>query len=1339
MANEFCVYIPSVFDKEHNVRESKLFTGLLSLNNNDRNQTIKDYSYLKSDYFKNKYSYLVGEDDAGEPLLEDIIKHKLIDEGKVITRLNTEIGGLDKDGKRIYMPDTTENYMKLSKIATEFNSSNPNAKNYTAVVSRNENGISVAIDKNSEDIAFKSAEMQENYLLMQSLYSILNRLGLSNEDLHNVLDNFYKHHYENPASEMDNSKVAQSVASDLIKATGYFGNNDYHSAPSVDGVVLLLELLKDDVLVKRYLAANRKRILDESTEEERARLEENNAQLLRIAAANILDAAEDIKTGKKIESPIAPLAERVVKRLGNFVNDDLDAVEIASAKDVASQAAFDNSKQDSQDDKTKKSQKKKLDDIKSTHTLDKSAVKARKILQDSIDKAVKKAIFYTESLQNQIRAAKDEKDIEALKKKEENYRNRMADFLEKQRKFLKNQQFNLGIENYVTEALKEVKSVKEKLDKAISESLPLDEKARLLINCLRIIQSNQETIESLTVAENESEGIKLSENATKELHDLRSMFNTLETLYGEQSLLTFSKYLEKFLDHTITYGNKSISKSDIIELLRTAEKDTGFGETWLLSAADNSDIIIKLSDKALKASKERKRQKTLDITRRLKNAASKLPNSNTDFMFERHADGTIAGRYISDTNWTLFFENRNNFEEYLLNKYGKNPKGQKAKDKLKERREWRKTNLDKDGNPNKNFYYVDVEALLTPEQFEYYKTFMDIRNELISYLPIGLYDGDPYKAIQIQKDMWERIKSTSPTQWTKQAFKELKNSIVTRTDETMFGLRGKTDFAGKEMFSVPIYFVNSVDENDLSTDTVSTLAAFADMAINYDEMMAVADIFELGRDVMEERTANVTKNGKNRIEKLKGFGSTVNTVLTHDNNNFVTRYNELLKSQLYGRYMNDGTFIEGDNWEIKSNKAASVLNKISSLNQLALNGLAGFAAVGNDMINVESEALAGRWFNNGELRKADQIYLKELPYVLGETGKRIKTSKLSLFIEQFDVLHEYDQSIRDLEWDKGRIKKLMSSNSLYIFMHMGSHWGETRTALAQAQHIKILSDDGTEEKSLWDILTTEPIDPDNPEGGYKLTTIPGYTLTEEDITKYTRKFMGANERLFGAYNLADRNALQATAIGQLLFLYRKFMVPAFVRRYGASNYNLDLDEETEGYYRTTARFFYDLARDSKDLGRNLKMYWNELSEYQKGNIKQAINELSVVAVLSGLIAILTAADFDKKDNPWHKRFLAYMSKRMKTEAQAFTPFGVFGETFNVLKSPAASIKTLEGLGDVLGIFNPWHYVGEDAIIQSGRYKGHVKAYRDFMNSPFVPMNKTIWKMLHPEESLVAFR
>ena len=59
-----------------------------------------------------------------------------------------------------------------------------------------------------------------------------------------------------------------------------------------------------------------------------------------------------------------------------------------------------------------------------------------------------------------------------------------------------------------------------------------------------------------------------------------------------------------------------------------------------------------------------------------------------------------------------------------------------------------------------------------------------------------------------------------------------------------------------------------------------------------------------------------------------------------------------------------------------------------------------------------------------------------------------------------------------------------------------------------------------------------------------------------------------------------------------------------------------------------------------------------------------------------------------------------------------------------------------------GFMNPFNYevfAGEDALIQSGRYKGESKATRLFFESPLILMNKTIYRGLHPEEGIPFFK
>lgn len=1338
---EACVWKPKVKAPNGELKDSKLFEDLLSLKNHIRKETVPLYGYLKSEDFKSRYGKKVSYDENGEPLLESVINNATIkgvlDDISIAKDLTFSIGGLKKDGSINYLEDNNNNYADLVSSVLEFNRNSKYKDKYVAVIRKSSDNIYISVERLTDENSTLAKSITSSYYLNERIKNLLGNYGISIGHLNTLQEELRI----NGVVDYQNARTTADGLIEIIKlAEGSIGE----AALPEEFAHFIIDVMSNDIMVQRLLNLSSQEGVIKNTlgDEYESYIETYSGDQSRIQREVAGKLLADAFFRNTFNSRYNNLFSRVIERVKNFFKNIFSSDELTKAIIEAENIAGNIANIVLVDDSTKKIELDKLKSLPNLYQLSSSSSKAAQVIQKSINNTVKEYSEYLNKLNHKINQESDPNKKSLLEEQLQRYRQKIQDFIGGQQRYLATEQYKLGIENFIEYASNELSQIVDRLTTLINSNMSNVERATLLRNCKNIINSNEPTLRMIQQAQDSGDVDFILDTAT--LNRLEKLGYSLseckERIYS-QSVITFKDYIEEFIPEegiTITSNNstRKVTREDLEDLLKTADKDLSILDTWIQSMAESNDLILKLADQALKASKERKRQRVLKVKKELLALAKELKNAGidtTDFMFEKHRNGKLGNRYISEIDYTKYKDDEA--------KMRAETKGLPNQTNL--RREWYITHFNSATNtPNSRIYGVNLNEVL-PEgsiQRKYYDYFMQLRDDLISYLPGDYYKRDPYKAIQISQDLWERVKSSSPSTWGKQVWETIKRKLVTTTEDTHFGV--KATFEGEEAYSLPIFFVKDIeDENALSRDTVSTMLAFADMAINYDEMFKVADYFELGKDVIARREATIQKKGKPAIERLAALGNTYSQKLTSSASNIMTRYNEFLRSQLYGRYMRDGILIEGENWEIKSNKAASLLNEISSLNQLALNGLAGIAAVGNDMINVESEALAGQYFNNKHLKKADSIYLKELPGLLGEVDNPIKSNKLSLFIELFDVLHEYDLNIKDIEWDKNKIKKLMSSNSLYIFMQMGSHWGETRTSLAQAQKIKIKSDDGTKESSLWDILEVQYVDPNDHSKGAKLGVKEGYSLSEADITKYTRKFMGLNERLFGIYNMADRNALQSTAVGQLVFLYRKFIVPSINRRFGGANYNLDLDEQTEGYYRSFGRFLWNLSTDARGLGRSMSLYWKDMSDNEKANCIRAINELSMFVTLSILAAVLSSAGWAKKDNPWHRRFLAYMSKRMSTEAGAFTPFGVFGETWNIIKSPAAGVNTLENLADCLDVLNPFNYEtigGEEAIVKSGRYKGHNKAYRAVMNSPFVPMNKTIYKLLHPEESIVAF-
>lgn len=303
-----------------------------------------------------------------------------------------------------------------------------------------------------------------------------------------------------------------------------------------------------------------------------------------------------------------------------------------------------------------------------------------------------------------------------------------------------------------------------------------------------------------------------------------------------------------------------------------------------------------------------------------------------------------------------------------------------------------------------------------------------------------------------------------------------------------------------------------------------------------------------------------------------------------------------------------------------------------------------------------------------------------------------------------------------------------------------------RTSLALADKYEMKDPDGNI-VSLWDAMEVVYIDPNNKELGAKLQVKKGYTkkdgtaFTQDDIIKFSRKTAAINQRMHGIYNKLDRSAVQRLAIGRMGMMFRKWIKPSLNRRFKSTTYNFDIEEWTEGYYRTTGRFLWQLAKELKEGQFSLVANWGSLDQRERNNIKRAITEVGhfvAVALILGLI------DWpDDEDRPWLVKMAEYQARRLYTELGSMIPGPqMLNEGLRILKSPAAGVNTMERTLDLIGLINPYNYEtfgGEEALLKSGRYKGESRATKLFYESPLLPMSKTIYRGLHPEDGIPFFK
>lgn len=338
-------------------------------------------------------------------------------------------------------------------------------------------------------------------------------------------------------------------------------------------------------------------------------------------------------------------------------------------------------------------------------------------------------------------------------------------------------------------------------------------------------------------------------------------------------------------------------------------------------------------------------------------------------------------------------------------------------------------------------------------------------------------------------------------------------------------------------------------------------------------------------------------------------------------------------------------------------------------------------------------------------------------------------------------MQEYEQDVREVNFDrKTWFSRMFSTSTLFFMNNAGEHWMQNRTSLALADAYKMKAPNG-KIVSLWDAMEVVPIDKNNKKLGAKLQLKQGYKkadgsdFTQDDIIKFSRRSAAINQRMHGIYNKADRSAIQRLAIGRMGMMFRKWIKPSLNRRFKSASYNYDLDAWTEGYYRTSGRFLLQLARDLRETQFNIAARWNELTSTEKANIKRALTETGHFLAVMAIIGLIEWSD--DKDRPWLVRMTEYQMRRLYTELGAMIPGkSMISEGLKIIKSPAAGVNTIENILDLTKLLNPWSYTDE---IQSGRYEGHSTAYKSFFESPVIPMNRTIYRGLHPETGIPFFK
>jgi len=606
------------------------------------------------------------------------------------------------------------------------------------------------------------------------------------------------------------------------------------------------------------------------------------------------------------------------------------------------------------------------------------------------------------------------------------------------------------------------------------------------------------------------------------------------------------------------------------------------------------------------------------------------------------------------------------------------------------------------------------------------REFLDMINSVLTEMQELLPDKFQHTGLapQIRKDLFERMQGGITK---KKIGQEIKEAFSIVEDDTEFGdFRDLTDLEGNKVNFVPILFNNLMkDTSNLSTDIVTTLTMYSNMALNYDKMSRIVDTLELGKDILKDR--KVIENQEQTIlqKGIKGLQKIIvgHEVTTGTSKRTAERLEDFISMIVYGQVKDKGKTIAG---KYSSTKILDWLAKYSAINGLAVNIFASTANVNYAEIMTSMEAFAGEFMDKKSYTKGSILYAKLLPKTLNEIGQLYKTNELDLWGERFNSLIDFEANLREINSDRTtRFGRLMGQSPLFMNTHVMEHTTQMRLSLSLAQFVKVKDNRGNEVPfyDAWEVKDNELV----------LKSEFKNTVTSDIIESFINRQYFINQRLHGIYNVHDKSAVQKAALGRLSLMFRKWIIPGFNRRYQKKHYMPLAGQEIEGYYTTTGNFMWELMKDLKKMQFSLATQWNTLSKHQKANIWRTLSETVTLLGLIVLLAFLGGDDDDNEEDSWIYNMYAYQINRMITELSFYIPGLGINETLRILKSPMAAIRQIENITHFMNDVMPWNFMDER---QSGKYEGW-KGWQ-VSGMKLIPMANTLYNIPYPEDKMKYF-
>lgn len=557
---------------------------------------------------------------------------------------------------------------------------------------------------------------------------------------------------------------------------------------------------------------------------------------------------------------------------------------------------------------------------------------------------------------------------------------------------------------------------------------------------------------------------------------------------------------------------------------------------------------------------------------------------------------------------------------------------------------------------------------------------MALANSKIGFLRYA----NKYKLPQIEGGSWTQIRSKD--NFLKGIAYAAQDLYTVKDDDDRYMIENAKRSDGSLVKLIPTRYIKMLDNPDaITNDVVGSIIHYYKMAVNYEKMSEAAPELELALDFVSRMDFKDKKGGR-----ISGVESK-----TYD------KMKDLMDRFVYGMEKDakevDIKLPKGKHVKLSIDKLVNNLAAYTRIQGISQNLNVILTGLITNKIQNRLEAMSGIYFGNEELAKATKTLLPAYVDAIKNIGKANNKNKVLCYLEFLGVVRDNEQTFSKL--NQSRLLRALNQHYWYFGHEIGDIITKGKLALSVAFFNKYDPETGKfvnknqflrkfkdkkKGKAAWKALNITFFDAFEVKDN-QLVVRPEYAkiVDEKTLNRIKNTTKQIATRIDTQLTDLDKSKLHSTLIGQLLLIYRNFILVNLQTKFLTKrqfNYSTGMWSEAQipAAYEYIKRHYFDKSKIDQ-LRELYKDHYDELDDYEKGCLKRVTYEFLFSTLGFWLISSVIRAMADEDRDNWWKQEAAYLTLRASLETRGnVLPI----EVFNMLNSPTAAWSTLQYWGDL---------------------------------------------------------